>query len=228
MRTSAFVTVCASAGALAVPLHAVATPVSALVAGLVGLLGLRVWRWSRLPSSLTTGASQGIPWLVRPVVSLGIGLIVGLLVLGVIRLAIEPKVPAIGACMAAAAAEPVWRRLLIIYVAAVGEELIFRLLLLSLFAGLAVRVFRLAGRLPNRNVAWVANGLSALAFAAVHLPAWSETVSLSPGLTLAVLSLNALGGVVFGYAFVNQGIVAAMWAHAGADCAIQLIGPLTG
>jgi hypothetical protein len=36
-----------------------------------------------------------------------------------------------------------------------------------------------------------------------------------------------LGGVAFGYVFVTRGIVPAMFAHAGADCAIQLIGPLT-
>jgi len=47
-------------------------------------------------------------------------------------------------------------------------------------------------------------------------------------LPLAVIALNAVGGVVLGRAFVYRGIVAAMWIHAGADCAIQLIGPLTG
>ena len=41
------------------------------------------------------------------------------------------------------------------------------------------------------------------------------------------MTLNAVGGLVFGYVFVTLGIVTAMWVHAGADCAIQLIGPLT-
>jgi hypothetical protein len=41
------------------------------------------------------------------------------------------------------------------------------------------------------------------------------------------MTLNAIGGVVLGSAFVNRGIVAAIWIRAGADCAIQLIGPLT-
>jgi hypothetical protein len=50
---------------------------------------------------------------------------------------------------------------------------------------------------------------------------------LSLRLALTVMTLNGLGGVVFGYVFVTRGIVAAMWAHAGADCAIMLIGPLT-
>jgi len=150
------------------------------------------------------------------------------LLLGAIRLVIEPAVPAAGARIAAAAALPLWRRVVIIYVAAIGEELVFRLLLLSLVVGLAVRLVRRANGMPNRRIVWVANGLSAFAFAAVHLPAWSAMGPLSVGLALTVLTLNGVGGVVFGYVFVKHGILAAIWAHAGADCAIQLIGPLTG
>jgi Type II CAAX prenyl endopeptidase Rce1-like len=160
--------------------------------------------------------------------SMGLGLLVGLGALAVIRLVIEPAIPAAGARIAAAAALPLWRRVAIIYVAAVGEELIFRLLLLSLIAGIVVRLVRRAEQGPGRRIIWVANGLSALAFAAVHLPAWSATGALSLGLALMVLTLNGLGGLVFGYVFVKHGISAAMWAHAGADCAVQLIGPLTG
>jgi hypothetical protein len=51
--------------------------------------------------------------------------------------------------------------------------------------------------------------------------------ALAGTLVTAVLMLNSLGGLVFGTVFMKRGIVAAMWAHAGADCAIQLIGPLT-
>jgi CAAX prenyl protease-like protein len=222
-----FVAACAIAGALAVPVDAVATPVSTLVAGLVGFLGLRLWRWSGLPGSLKTEAPAGFERVVRPAASLGLGLIVGLLLLGVIRLVIEPAVPAAGARIAAAAALPIWRRVVIIYVAAVGEEIVFRLLLLSVVTGLTMRLLRRSARTPNGGVVWGAIGLSAFAFAAVHLPAWSALGPVSPGLALMVMTLNGLGGVVFGWVFVTRGIVAAIWAHAGADCAIQLIGPLT-
>ena len=223
-----FTLVCATAGALAVPVHAVATPVSAAVAGLVGLAGLNAWRWARLPSAMKAEAPGGVDRLVNAAGSMGLGLIVGLLFLGLLRLGIEPVVPAIGTRLAAAALLPVWRRALVIFVAAVGEEVVFRLVLLSLVAGLTTRLFRLRGRIPTRRIVWAANGISALAFAAVHLPAWSGAVPLSPGLMLSVVALNALGGAVFGYLFANRGIAAAMWAHAGADCALQLIGPLTG
>jgi membrane protease YdiL (CAAX protease family) len=228
VRKWVFVTVCAAAGALAVPLHAVATPVAAVVSGVVGFLGLRVWQWSGLPSAMKTDSIRGVDRLVQPAVSIGLGLILGLFLLGVIRLAIQPDFAAIGVRLSAAAAQPVWRRFLIIFIAAVGEELIFRLLLLSFFAGVTVRVRRHADRLGDRSSVWVAIGLSALVFGAAHLRAWSEAAPLGPGLAVAVVLLNAVGGILFGFVFVKRGIWAAMLAHAGADCAIQLIGPLTG
>jgi membrane protease YdiL (CAAX protease family) len=159
---------------------------------------------------------------------MGLGLVVGLLFLAVIRIAIEPEIPSIGVRLARAGTLPVWRRALIVYVAAVSEELLFRLLLLSAIAGLAMRMLRRPAQLPTPPVVWLANVLSAFAFAAVHLPSWSGATSLTVGLALSVLMLNALAGVFLGYVFAARGIVAAMWAHAGADCAIQLLGPLTG
>jgi hypothetical protein len=62
----------------------------------------------------------------------------------------------------------------------------------------------------------------------VHLPAWRAIGPLSLNLALVILTLNSLGGIVFGSFFARRGIAAAMWVHAGADCAIQFIGPLTG
>lgn len=227
VQTRSFLLVCALAGGLAVPLHPVASPISATIALLLGLIGLRVWRWSGLPDSIRAEAPRGPARFVQPASSLGLGLMVGLILLAVIRLAIEPSLPAAGARIAAAGALPLWRRAAIIYVAAVGEEILFRLLLLSLIAGLAVRLLRPAEGAANRGIVAAAILLSALAFAAVHLPAWSAVGTLTVGLALIVLALNGLGGLVFGYLFVKRGIAAAVWAHAGADCAIQLIGPLT-
>jgi hypothetical protein len=218
---------CAAAGGLAVPFDPVATPAAAAAGGLLGLVGLCACRWSRLPCSDGRDVSEAQVRMVQPAIWMGLGLAVGLVVLAVIRFAIEPVVPAAGARLAAAAATPLWHRVVIIYVAAVSEEVLFRLLLLSLVAGLAARAFRPAGTAPSNNITWAANVISALAFGAVHLPAWSTLGPLGAGLTVMVLSLNGLGGLVFGYAFVTRGIVAAMWAHAGADVAMQLIGPLT-
>jgi hypothetical protein len=227
VATWVFVALCALAGALAVPVDAVASPVSTLVAGLAAYLGLRLWRWSRLPGLVEPEVGGALRRVVRRAEWLGVGLAVGLLLLAAIRLAIEPSIPAAGARIAAAGGLPLWRRLAIIYVAAIGEEILFRLLLLSALAGLTMQLLRRGVETPSRGVVRLAIALAALAFAAVHLPSWSAIGPLSFGLAAMVMGLNAVGGLVFGHVFVTRGIVAAMWVHAGADCAIQLIGPLT-
>ena len=226
-RQATLIAVCMVAGALAVPPHAIATPLSAAGFGLLAVIGLAVWRWSGLPALVRPAAFVGITRFVWPVFWMAFGLAVGLFILAVMRLVIEPAVPAIGSRIAAAGALPVWRRVAIIYVAAVGEELIFRLFLLSAIAGVTARLLRRGRAVPTAAVTWTAIALSALSFAAAHLSAWSA-VSSGVAVPLSVMTLNAIGGVVLGSAFVNRGIAAAIWLHAGADCAIQLIGPLTG
>lgn len=227
-RPAIFLGVCALAGALAVPLSPYGTPLAALVVGLVAWLGLRLWSWSHLILLCRTGPDQNHVRPFASVVWILAGLLVGVALLSAIRLLIEPSVPSIGARIAAAGASPYWRRAVVIFVAAVSEELIFRLVLLSVFAGVLVRFARPAEAPPGSSVVWSANVLAALAFAAVHIPSWGTVGSMGLGLVAAVMVLNALGGIAFGYVFVTRGIVAAIWAHAGADCVIQFLGPLTG
>jgi membrane protease YdiL (CAAX protease family) len=126
------------------------------------------------------------------------------------RIVIEPVVPAIASRMTAAGALPVWRRVAIIYVAAVGEEMIFRLFLMSAVAGVAARLFAHSRERPTPAVVWTAIGVSALLFAAAHLPSWSG-LSSGVAVPLLVMALNAAGGIVMGYVFATRGIVAAMW-----------------
>jgi len=92
VHTRAFLLVCALAGGLAVPLHPLASPVSTAVGGLLGLLGLRVWRWSGLPDSIGAEAPRGLARLVQPALSMGCGLLVGL-VLGFFLVKLLGKKP---------------------------------------------------------------------------------------------------------------------------------------
>lgn len=214
-----FLLVCAVAGALAVPPDWTVTPAAAAVALLVAMAGLRVWGWSALARAARAGS---------PILWIAVGLAMGVVLLAVIRLAIEPALPQMGRRIAAAGALPVWRRIIIIYVAAVTEELLFRLLMFSAVAGLLARLLRRPGNMPRSEELWIANGVSALAFALVHLPAWDRSIPVTAGVVVSVVALNAAGGLLLGYVFATRGIAMAMWAHAGGDIAIQLLGPLTG
>ena len=143
----------ATADALAVPPDRIVSPVSALVAAILVLLGLRIWRWSGLAGQVKAAARDRVGTAVRSAAWLGMGLILGLLLLAVIRWVIAPVFPAAGARIAATGAQPVWRRDGVIYVAAVGEEIVFRLLLLSAVVGSVKRLLRRAARVPGRCVA---------------------------------------------------------------------------
>jgi membrane protease YdiL (CAAX protease family) len=223
----AFLVASVLAGALAVPLHPAGTLVSALMAGLAAAIGLWLWQWSRLPNATHAPVPEGTSRVTRFAGAFALGLAVGLIALAVIRLVIEPSIPAAGARLAASAALPIWRRLIIIYVAAISEEIFFRLILLSVAAGALAWALRRPDRVPARAELWIANAVAAFAFGLVHLPSWTAIGPMSAGLMLMVVALNGAGGLVFGWMFIRRGIVAAIWAHAGADCAIQLIGPLT-
>lgn len=227
-RSWGFVAACALAGGLAVPFHLAVTPTAAALAGTLALLSLRVWCWSHLPE-LRRQERGTVLW--RAVLAArwaALGLVIGLVFLGVIRAAIEPVLPAIGARIAAAGRLPLWRRGLIIYVAAVGEELVFRVFLLSALAGLIARVSRLQGQVPNPATLRAANALSASAFALAHLPSWVGIAPADPRLMAWVVAFNGAAGLVMGRVFIARGILAAVWIHAAADSAIQLLGPLSG
>ena len=224
----AFIVASIVCGALSVPWNPIVTAVAGGVGGLMAALALWVRRWARLPEVIRRpAAARPVARLQDIAIWFGIGFAVGLVLLAIIRLVIEPAVPAAGARIAAAGHLPVWRRLLIIYVAAVGEELLFRVLLLSLVVGVIVSLMRRADHVPTTVVLTTATVIASLLFAAAHLQAWSG-IGLSAGVVATVMALNSLGGLVFGYAYVTRGILAAVFAHAGGDVAIQLIGPLTG
>jgi CAAX prenyl protease-like protein len=218
----------AIAGGLAAPWHPVMTPLAAAGAGVIGLIGISLWRWSRLPERVAPAGGGLAPRLLRYGLWMALGLGLGLVLLAVIRLGLEPMLPVAGARIAAAGRLPLWQRAAIIYVAAVGEELVFRLIFFSIVAGLVARLRRVPGDIPDGSAVWTATTVAALAFGLAHLPSWS---GIGPGLRslpFVVVTLNTLAGLALGYIFGARGIVPAMWTHAGADCAIVLIGPLTG
>lgn len=217
----------AAAGALAVPPDLLATLASAALAGTIAAAGLRLHRWSGLRGDAQGRSGAGAATSV-PAREFLLGCLLGLVVLGGIRFGLEPYCPAAGARLAAAAGTQVWRRLAVIYVAAVGEEVAFRLVLVSALVGVGLRISGGTSPSARRGARAAAIVLSAGAFAAAHLPAWLAGGRLETGLVVLVLALNGLGGVVFGALFVRRGLAAAVSAHAGADCVLLLLGPLAG
>lgn len=103
-----------------------------------------------------------------------------------------------------------------VFYGGVIEEIIMRWGLMSI---LVVAFWRLFGRgspRPSSNVVWSAITLSALIFAASHLPGLvAEGAVIGGPLLFRTLLWNGLLGVVFGAVFAHRDLESAMLCHAG-------------
>lgn len=98
-------------------------------------------------------------------------------------------------------------------VGGVIEEVMMRLFFLSLLALLLWKLFcRKETEIPVKVFA-AANLLSALLFAAGHLPATMAMTPLTPALLVRCFLLNGGLGLGFGYLYRKYGIACAMTAH---------------
>jgi hypothetical protein len=114
--------------------------------------------------------------------------------------------------------------------AGIGEEILFRLFVMSLWAYLLNLAL---GRFGMRSVAlWGGNLIGALAFAAGHLPAAMVLVGAAtpgeiPPVVLAeLLVLNGVMGLAAGWQFMRTGLVAAVGVHFWADIIWHVLWPL--
>ncbi len=98
------------------------------------------------------------------------------------------------------------------------EEVLMRWGLLSI---LAVGLLSL---LPRPAALWVATILAAALFATAHLPALvAQGLDLTRPLLARMLGFNLLLGLAFGWAYLRQGIEAAIAMHAGFHLGIALL-----
>ena len=105
--------------------------------------------------------------------------------------------------------------------AAVGEEVWFRLGLMTL---LVWSITRLKGnRTPSAAIVWTVIVLSALAFAAAHLP---QLIAYGAGSSVGIVSTllgNVLVGALYGWLFWQRGIIATMVSHFSVDLVLHVL-----
>ena len=114
--------------------------------------------------------------------------------------------------------------------AGIGEEIMFRMFVLGLWAFLLNLILR---RWHATNVAlWIANVIAALAFAAGHIPAAMMLVgvttpdALPPVVLVELFLLNGIVAIVAGERYIRDGLVAAAGVHFWADVVWHVIFPL--
>ena len=103
------------------------------------------------------------------------------------------------------------------------EELMLRLFLMSLIALILWKVFfKSEEKIPAKALV-IANVLSAILFAAGHIPATVMSIGITPVILIRCFLLNGGVGLIFGRLYRKRGIRYAMIAHAFAHVAMKLI-----
>ncbi len=201
--------------AQSVVLFAVATGLGLLIAHQIGL-------GAPLVEGLLAGkdvSAQAVA-LLAPALILGIASAAALLILEIT--VFWPRLP--GAMRDHVPIPALWKRLLASFYGAIVEEILLRLILLSLLAWLIGFAWHLPGGQPTPGAFWLANIIAAVVFGLGHLPATAALVKLTPVLIGRAILLNGVLGIAAGYLFVRYGLEAAMLAHFAADLVLHGIG----
>jgi len=128
------------------------------------------------------------------------------------------------ALAAATAARPErWQGLLASFYGGLTEELLTRLLLVSVIVWLLGRIWRDADGKPASGAFVTAIVGAAALFGLGHLPATAALAPLTPPLVVRAVLLNGIAGVLFGWLYWRRGLEAAMLAHFGADVVLHVI-----
>ena len=106
---------------------------------------------------------------------------------------------------------------------AVIEEVMLRLFMMSLAAFVLHLVFERKRETVSTAVLVAANVISALLFAAGHLPANDMMFGLTPMIVIRCILLNGVFGLVFGWLYRRFGLRYAMIAHGGCHVVSKLI-----
>lgn len=106
---------------------------------------------------------------------------------------------------------------------AVIEEVMLRLFMMSLIALVLHLIFEKGRRETSAAVLVTANVISALLFAAGHLPATQILLGLSPLILIRCFLLNGGIGLLFGWLYRKFGLRYAMFAHGGCHIVSKLI-----
>ena len=106
----------------------------------------------------------------------------------------------------------------------VFEEIMMRLFLMSLFSWIIAKIFFRKEKTIPTKVFMIANIITALLFAAGHIPSTIQLFGYVDGLILfRCFLLNGAFGLVFGYLYRKYGIGYSMLAHFGAHLISKII-----
>ncbi len=165
----------------------------------LGMPVLRAWLVSDGP------AQSKLKRVAKPSVVFGSCMGLGFLSAGYLAHPILPAIPE-GFIL-----PPVWQGLLLMLGAAVREELLFRFAILNLLVWL---IMKLSGRAaPNSAILWGAIVVSSCGFSLAHIVPAIGLLDISAVAGTLIFTAAALGGILLGWVFVRNGLLAAVLTH---------------
>ena len=111
---------------------------------------------------------------------------------------------------------------LVSFSAAINEEIIFRLGLMSLIVTV-IQLIKQADN-PSNKAVWTGIIVSAIFFGLIHLPLSKNFVALTPFTISVTMIGNFITGSVFGWIFWKQGLLIAIAAHLAFDLVFHVLG----
>ena len=155
-------------------------------------------------------------------ISIVLGILAGLLIIGLEVLVFKPalaaQLPDTTQTQPAA-----WKGFLASFYGGIAEEIQLRLFVMSFLAWLGSFLAKTLDGKPAPLVYWSANILAAILFGLAHLPATASIMALTPLVVTRAVLLNGLGGVIFGWLFWKRGLEAAMISHFTTDLILHVL-----
>lgn len=121
---------------------------------------------------------------------------------------------------------PAWQRFLVSFYGTINEEIMNRLLLMSLFVWIFSKIKRTKEGKPTGSIIWPAIIITAIIFGLMHLPSTAILFSITPFIVTRAIILNGITGTIFGWLYWKKGLESAMISHFVIDIIIHGIFPL--
>jgi membrane protease YdiL (CAAX protease family) len=120
---------------------------------------------------------------------------------------------------------PLWQSFLAIFYGGIGEEILFRLFVMSLLVWISFKIKKTSTGTPTSIGIWLAIVISAVLFGLGHLPVASSYVTINTMTVTEAIVNNGIIGIVCGWLYWKKGLESAMIAHFSSDVVLHLIVP---
>ena len=121
---------------------------------------------------------------------------------------------------------PAWQGFLASFYGGIGEEILFRLFVMTLIIWIFFKIKKTAEGKPTTIGIWLAIIISAVIFGLGHLPITGNITIITPIIVARVILLNGVAGIIFGWLYWKKGLESAMISHFSLDIILHVIFPL--